>query len=71
MLYDSAKNFLDVLTAHPQQSKVSLIECWWRATSSTLDALYWLLPHNFVRGAHYIMGLNFRTGVLKWNVFDV
>ncbi|MEG2402634.1 MAG: hypothetical protein RSB34_06850, partial [Muribaculaceae bacterium] len=29
------------------------------------------LPHNCVRGAHYIMGLNFRTGVLKWNVFDV
>ncbi|MEG0011513.1 MAG: hypothetical protein RR706_05045, partial [Muribaculaceae bacterium] len=29
------------------------------------------LPHNCVRGAHCIVGLNFRTGVLKWNVFDV
>ncbi|MEG1916777.1 MAG: hypothetical protein RR061_08875, partial [Muribaculaceae bacterium] len=29
------------------------------------------LPHNYVRDAHSIMGLNFRTKVLKWNVFDV
>ncbi|MEG0011512.1 MAG: hypothetical protein RR706_05040 [Muribaculaceae bacterium] len=29
------------------------------------------LPHNCVRDAHCIVGLNFRTKVLKWNVFDV
>ncbi|MEG0012011.1 MAG: hypothetical protein RR706_07605 [Muribaculaceae bacterium] len=30
--------------------------------SSVLDSV---LPHNCVRYAHYIMGLNFRTKVLK------
>ncbi|MEG1766208.1 MAG: hypothetical protein RR254_06055 [Muribaculaceae bacterium] len=32
------------------------VECLRR--SSVLDSV---LPHNFVRGAHCIMGLNFRT----------